>query len=206
MRARMAALACGTVCAVVVSLSGIALLVGAGSAAASVSCSATAFHVPAGVSAVTITAVGATGSTGMPGLGGGNPGGVGGLGAKVVARQVPVVPGATLWYGANSDVLPGGLGGHNYANVVGGHGGNGSFVATAQPTLTDEGASCALPAGALLVVAAGGGGGGGGDTGGPGGAGGAADGGVGGPGGNKGATAGAGGGAGTDVAGGAAGA
>jgi len=157
-------------------------------------CYTSTYVVPDDVTSLTITAIGAPGQPGQPSPSHHAPG-TGGEGAKVVAHQVPVTPGQTLWYGANSPTVPGGRGGGN-GNTRGGKGGNGSFVSTSEPTLNDT--LCTVPAGDLLVVAGGGGGGGGADNS-AGGAGGNA-GAPGTPGGTNGATAGAGGSAATGSA------
>ena len=148
------------------------------------------YVVPAGVTQVNIDAFGASGSTGGGAtgvFGVTHGGGVGGQGAWVHATLVPVTPGQTLYYGAGSNTVRGGLAGPGHgSDYAGGDGGHGSYVSTAMPvavlttvpynywTANLSQYECQVASSAFVVVAAGGGGGGGGGNNGPGGTGGAA--------------------------------
>jgi hypothetical protein len=117
----------------------------------------TPFVVPAGVTSLSVTAVGAAGAPG-----GGTSGGAGGPGAVVTAPTVPVTPGTTLYVEV-------GAGGGTGGSVGGGAGGGESDIRTCPRTACTNLGTTTDP---RLLVAGGGGGGGAGGAGFTGGAGG----------------------------------
>jgi hypothetical protein len=142
-----------------------------GSAADGVRCTYTTqgtedtFTVPAGVTSVSVTAVGAPGGTGRIDVS--DPrSGSGGLGAKVSNAALPVTPGATLWVdvgalgadgvcpvsGAPGGSFDGGTGG----SCAGSGGGSSALLTAARATATLTGD---VASDSRLLVAGGGGGG-----------------------------------------------
>ena len=109
------------------------------------------FHVPSGVTELSVVVVGAAGESAPNG-------GPGGSGARVAAT-LAVTPGTTLY--VNVDV-GGGAGGPGGTNLDGGDGGGASDIRTCSSTVTPPDADCVLtgvPATDPRLVVAGGGGG-----------------------------------------------